>query len=193
MERSNKLVLPVPGGRGSVIQAVVAALEGGGADQVVVIAPPLARPGAVVLANHARVAGAEVIHLPADTADMRATIEFGLNALDEHAFAPEGILLSPGDLPGLSADAVRQVVSAARMEPSRIIVPTVQGRRGHPIALPWTLAITLRDLPPDVGANALLDRHSGQVQSVAIDDPAILADLDRPDDYRALLQRKPGE
>jgi molybdenum cofactor cytidylyltransferase len=186
MNRPNKLTLPLPGQKRSVIQAVIEALEQGGADQVVVIAPPVSRPGAVILANHARVAGAEVIHLATDTPDMRSTIAFGLDALEAHAFAPEAVLLTPGDLPRLTAAAVWAVADAARNDPHRIIVPTHNDRRGHPVALPWSIALRLDQLPDGVGANALIAQHADRVRLLPWSTSDILADLDTPEDYQKL-------
>lgn len=180
-----KLILGL--GSESVIQRVVSALERGGADAVLVVAPPVKEPGAIVLANHARAEGAEVVHLDAPTPDMRATVAFGLDAMIEHALAPDAVLLAPGDSPGLNPKLVERVVRRQRNGPDRIVVPVHAGKRGHPIALPWALAQEVHDLPPGVGVNALLERHAGRVFEIAVDDPGAVTDLDTPDDYRRFL------
>jgi molybdenum cofactor cytidylyltransferase len=175
-------------GNASVIQRVVSALERGGAESVLVVAGPATATGAVQLANHARVEGAEVVHLPAPTADMRATVEFGLDALLDHGFAPaDGLLLCPGDVPALTADLVRDIVRRFCAQPDRIVLPVHGTRKGHPVALPWSLIGTIRDLEPGLGVNALIERNAARILPIPITDAAPLDDIDTPEDYQRLL------
>jgi molybdenum cofactor cytidylyltransferase len=180
-------------GNASVIQRVVSALERGGAESVMGVAGPTFADGAVQLANHARVEGAEVVHLPAPTADMRATVEFGLDALLDHGFAPaDGLLLCPGDVPSLTADLVREVVRLFRTNSDRIVLPVHGERKGHPVALPWSLIGTIRDLGPGLGVNALIEMNRNRILAVPIADASPLDDLDTPEDYQRLLMATRG-
>jgi molybdenum cofactor cytidylyltransferase len=183
-ERMGRPKLTLGLGTESVIQRVVIALEQGGADPVLVVAPPVAEPGAVVLANHARAEGAWVVHCPSPTPDMRATARVGLDELAARGHVPEGILLAPGDSPGLTARLVARVIGRFRQDPGRIVVPVHDGRRGHPLALPWAMATMIHDLPEGTGINALLDRHRDRLTTLDVDDPGAVADMDTPDDYR---------
>lgn len=175
-----KLTLAVGGV--SLIARVVAALRAGGADRVVVVAPPRDAPGSSELIADAEGQGGEVVVLDRATAEMRATFERGLDHLDQGA-RPSGLLLCPGDSPGLSAALVERVVQGFQKQPDRIIVPTYEGRRGHPVALPWRLAVEVRRLPVGFGVNALIAAHADRVVSLDLGDPNALADMDTPDDY----------
>lgn len=177
-----KLVLGL--GDESVIQRVVRSLIQGGAEPVLVVAPPLREVGSIVLANHARVEGALVVHCDRPTPDMRATVELGLGALRETIAPPAGVLLSPGDSPGITADLVRQVVKRFQADPSRIVVPFHAGRRGHPLALPWDLALEIGGLPPGTGVNELLRAAPDRVTPLEVADAGAIHDLDTPEDYR---------
>ena len=97
---------------------------------------------------------------------------------------PATFLLAPGDSPGITAELVARIVARAEAEPDAIVIPQSRGRRGHPIALPWSLAAEIRGLPGDVGINALVARHAARVLTLDVADPAALDDLDTPDDYR---------
>jgi molybdenum cofactor cytidylyltransferase len=176
-----KLILPVRGE--PLVRRVVHALLDGGADRVVVAAPPTEIAGAAELALLASEAGAEVVVAPAPTADMRSTVELGLAALGG-AEPPEAVLLAPGDSPGLDAAIVRAVVERWRAEPGSLVVPRVGGRKGHPLAMPWPIASEVPGLPEGLGVNALLDRRAALVRHVELADPAALDDLDTPEDYR---------
>ncbi len=176
-----KLILPVGGV--PLIARVVAALREGGTGRVVVVTAPADTPGASALVEAARAEGAETVTAPAPPPDMRASVELGLEFLGEGP-EPSAVLLTPGDSPGLDAVAVARVIRRAAGAPGRIVVPRHDGRRGHPLLLPWPLASEIRRLPPGVGVNALLARHAETVVFDDADDPGILADLDTPEDYR---------
>jgi molybdenum cofactor cytidylyltransferase len=177
-----KLVLPIGGV--PVIAHVVAALRNGGADLVLVVAPPREQPGAAELIDQAIRAGAEVVVLATPTRDMRATIEHGLDALERRRPVPDGVLLAPGDSPGLAPEHVAAVLEQFRTDPTFGVVPTHAGQRGHPLVIPWLLAKTIRTLPTGVGVNALLQTPSNRIVEIDLMDPRIRADLDTPEDYR---------
>jgi molybdenum cofactor cytidylyltransferase len=176
-----KLTLPVGGV--PLIARVIAALLGGGAGRVIVIVGPTDMPGNLELIEAAEGQGAEVLVSPTPTADMRASIELGLERISQGT-EPEAVLLTPGDSPGLDAAIVARVIGRASDHPGLIIVPRHQGRRGHPLLLPWSLAIEIPRLPAGVGVNALLAAHPEAINAFDADDPGILADIDTPEDYR---------
>jgi len=167
-----------------LIRRVVAALREGGADRVLVVAPPADQDGAVRIAELAREAGAEAISLAASTPDMRATIEAGLASLGLGTEIPSGVLIAPGDCVGLTSGLVAAVVGQFLADPSRIVLPIRGDRRGHPLALPWSTALAIRDLPRGVGVNALLSAREARVDRLTVDFPGLDADLDTPEDYR---------
>ena len=187
-----KLLLDVGGA--SLIARVVAALLAGGAAPVVVVPPPASAPGSAEVAAEATRAGAVIVVPDAQPPDMRASVEIGLGFLDLSALPIAAVLLAPGDSPGLTPGLVARLVAQAQAEarPDTIVVPTVAGKRGHPVALPWPLARTISDLPPDLGVNALLLQNPDRVVELPVDDPGAVADLDTPEDYREWLDRGPG-
>ncbi|MCK9995341.1 MAG: NTP transferase domain-containing protein [Candidatus Krumholzibacteria bacterium] len=96
----------------------------------------------------------------------------------------------PVDLPLVTANAVDLLGDLSRREPDRIIRPTWKGIPGHPVILPVdTLAVLdvqenfhtgpLRDFLSTTGGPGMLPR---QVM-VEIEDPGIIRDFDRPDDF----------
>src|SRR3954469_5255698 len=94
-----KLLLPIDGR--TVIARVVAALGEGGADPVVVVVAA----GASALADEAEQAGACVVVADPPPAEMRASVERGLDRLQAPGMPPFAtVLLAPGDSPGIDAD-----------------------------------------------------------------------------------------
>jgi molybdenum cofactor cytidylyltransferase len=181
-----KLILPVGGA--PLIARVVAAFRDGGAGRVIVVAAPADAPGASEIAGAARSEGAEVVVAASPPADMRASVELALDYL-ARGTPPTAILLAPGDSPGLNPAIVAIVIRKAAEAPGRIIVPRHGGRSGHPVLLPWGLAEAIPRLPAGVGVNALLAEHPGRIEAFDAGDPAVLSDLDTPEDYRTWADR----
>jgi molybdenum cofactor cytidylyltransferase len=164
----------------TLIHRVVTALREGGADRIIVV-PPADAPESAAIAAEAAAAGAQVLLPESQPAEMRESVELGLAVLDADP-RPASILLAPGDIPGLTADLVTHLLEIARDWPDRIVVPTQDGRRGHPIILPWTIALRIRELPDDAGVNLLVERHHGDVTEVPVSVPGTIDDLDTPED-----------
>jgi molybdenum cofactor cytidylyltransferase len=180
-----KLALPL-GGR-TVLEHVLAVLRQAGVEHtLVVLGPHVAELGPVAAA-----AGAGVQQLAAATADMRATVEEGLRWLEERwRPSPEDDwLLVPADHPTLSSEVVRQLCVARQKSPGHsIFVPTHGGKRGHPTMLAWKHVAGIRARPAGEGLNTYVRGRAGEALEVAVEDPAILFDLDTPADYERLLR-----
>jgi molybdenum cofactor cytidylyltransferase len=181
-----KLALPL-GGR-TVLQCVIAALRAGGADEVLVVIGPHV-PG---LEAPARAEGAHVLILPEETADMRATVEHGLRWLEAvfHPRPEERWLLAPADHPTLDSAIVRHLLQArAASATASIVVPTFQGKRGHPTLIDWKHVEPMRALPAGEGLNAYLRRCGEQTLELDVVSSEVLTDLDTPEDYERLCLR----
>jgi molybdenum cofactor cytidylyltransferase len=93
----------------------------------------------------------------------------------------DAALICLGDMPRLKAEHFDAVIDAFRAgRPDEIVVPTADRKRGNPVLWPQGYFAEIAALSGDVGARALLERHADHVRLVAIDDPAILVDVDTP-------------
>lgn len=93
--------------------------------------------------------------------------------------APRFFLL-PGDMPLVRAAVFRELL---RRE-ADIVVPACAGRRGHPVLLAGALAPAILAEPPGSNLGAFIRRRG--CETVEVDDPGILADLDQADDLPEL-------
>jgi len=91
-----------------------------------------------------------------------------------------GWLVALGDMPYLRRDTLERI--AAAIQPQRLVVPVYQGQRGHPRGIGADFGALVRVLRGDRGGQALFAGPS--VIEVEVDDPAILQDVDRPEDRR---------
>jgi molybdenum cofactor cytidylyltransferase len=170
----------------SILAGVVGALLQGGADPVVVVVPPETEPEGPTLAHEALNAGGSVIAPAIRPAEMRDSIEVGLSALAGQAGSPpDAVLIAPADSPGITPDLVGRVIGLRKAASDSIVIPSSEGRRGHPILIPWETAARIRDLPPDVGINVLVagETAAGRVIEIELSEGSALADLDTPEDW----------
>lgn len=168
--------LLLPWGSGTVIAHVVGVAAS--VAPVVVVASPLVREA---------LGGAPVVEPAGPAATMLASVQAGLRALPP---ASTGWLVMPGDLPLVSQAVYHAVVERHRRAPDRVVIPTWEGRRGHPSLFPASLRDEALALDPTADSlRTLLERHAGLIETVPVDEPGIRADLDTPEDYRRLTGR----
>ena len=133
--------------------------------------------------------GCEIVVVKADANGMGDSLATAARHLMQEAQSVQDVqtldhptesacLIALADMPWLRADTCLQVAAATRRH--RIVAPTWQGRRGHPVAFARDLWPELAALSGDVGARSVLMRHP--VHELALDDPGMLADVDAPGD-----------
>ena len=165
----------------TLIGRVVTALREGGAERVVVVAPPACSAEGPAVALAATEAGAEVVAPTIRPAEMRSSIEIGLATLEVPS-PPDRVLLAPGDAAGITRELVMRLLAESERHSDALIVPRCGGRGGHPVVLPWKIAQEVALLPPGQGASALLARHRTLVIEIPVADSRIADDIDTPED-----------
>ena len=115
---------------------------------------------------------------------MASSLRRGLEECGEAAAA----LVALGDQAGLTADRVRRIVSAWRPD-AALVVPTHNGRAGHPVLFARTLWDELRALSGDVGGRDVVTRH---LEGAVLVPAEPLADLDTEEDRRRHLSGGPA-
>jgi len=117
-----------------------------------------------------------------------ASLRGALRALEP--LQPQGILAWPVDLPHVRVSTLERLIEAHRRKPGHVIVPSFAERRGHPVI--WGSALFADLLENKAasreGARAVLHDHEGQVVSVPVDDPAVIDQLNTPEDYERLVR-----
>jgi len=157
-------------------------------DRIVVVV----RSGDDVLAKVVRRAGVDLVVPGVPPPDMKASLQAVLRYI-EQSFAPTGddaFLVAPADMPRLSAAVINRLLDehCARGE-SSILIPTIAGRRGHPVLFPWSLAAEVHGLKADEGLNAIVERQNRRqipCEDLAADNEYPFADIDTPEDFRRL-------
>jgi molybdenum cofactor cytidylyltransferase len=103
---------------------------------------------------------------------------------------PAALLAWPVDLPHVRVTTVERLLEAYRHHPAAAVLPSFAERRGHPVI--WNQALfdelDRSDAATRHGARAVLSAHEAELVTVAVDDPAVIDDLNTPADYERLVR-----
>jgi molybdenum cofactor cytidylyltransferase len=178
---SNKLVAELDGE--AIVRRTVRSVIGSHARPIVVVT------GHQADAVRGALSGLDVrfVHNPDYGDGMSTSLRVGIAA----AGPVDAALICLADMPRLRPAHFDAVIEAYRAgDPAQIIVPTCDRKRGNPVLWPRHYFAEITALSGDVGARALIDRHADHVQLLALDDPAILVDVDTPAALDELRQRR---
>ena len=118
--------------------------------------------------------------------DMLSSVRCGLRALPEPW---DAVLIVPGDQPTLTSRVVSSLVRTFQAARCGIAVPTYRGRRGHPVLIARRHREEVLEHHEAMGLRGLLQTHPTEVVEVEVDDPGVLDDMDRPEDYERIAKR----
>jgi molybdenum cofactor cytidylyltransferase len=118
------------------------------------------------------------------TLGMLSSVRCGLRALPENC---TGVLVALGDQPALTTGTVNLLVDQFSHYP-QIILPVYQDARGHPLLFSRAYVPEVLTHYDDTGLRGLLQAHEPDIQEVTVESPAILQDIDTPDDYREQIE-----
>lgn len=99
------------------------------------------------------------------------------------------VLIFPGDIPLVSPATAVAVRDAVLHGGSVVAVPESGGRKGHPVALAARCMPELLGMSQHATLRRYMELHAADVTLVHVDDPAMLLDLDTPDDYERATER----
>jgi len=103
---------------------------------------------------------------------------------------PAAVLAWPVDLPHVRLATVERLIDAYARGAAPAVVPAFGARRGQPVIWDASLfeEIETSEAATRHGANAVLHTHASQLVIVTVDDPAVLDDLNTPEDYERLVR-----
>jgi molybdenum cofactor cytidylyltransferase len=114
---------------------------------------------------------------------MITSIQTGICALPG---STDGALLFLVDHPVVNTTTINTLI--AKFEPDRVVLPTFENRRGHPVLFARKILDEILDLPASSGANAVVRKDPTRIVEVRVNDPGVLIDIDTPDQYAEYLR-----
>jgi molybdenum cofactor cytidylyltransferase len=146
----------------------------------------------VVLGHHAeeiqravRLDGATVIVNAEYRRGQTSSCQAGLRSLESEGV--DAVVLCLVDHPAISTEVVGQIIEAYRSSNAPVVIPTYQGRRGHPVLIARPLFAELLALGASEGANSVVRKYRDLTRIVETDDPGVLIDVDDEQTYFKLV------
>lgn len=125
-----------------------------------------------------------VVQNPDYASGQASSLRAGLGALPATAQAALVLLV---DQPLVTPALIDTMIAAYGADRAALaLIPHYRGRRGNPALLARAIFDELRLLEGDVGAREVLARHAGAVRRIVVDDPAVVSDMDTPEDYAGM-------
>ncbi|MBK8316180.1 MAG: nucleotidyltransferase family protein [Acidobacteria bacterium] len=119
---------------------------------------------------------------------MLSSIKTGLEMNNPNV---DGYLIALVDQPMITTELIDKLIEEFGKSGKGIIVPTYQGKAGHPIIISAEYIDDIMQLDDDVegGMKGFINARKDDWQEVPVDTPAILEDIDLPEDYARLSKQ----
>ncbi|MBO7667086.1 MAG: NTP transferase domain-containing protein [Firmicutes bacterium] len=177
-----KMNLPLADGH-TVLEHATEAMLGAGIEHIVVV---LGGHEQEIRANYRYADRVRLTVNPDYEQGMFTSVRAGLRAILELGDF-DAFLLHPGDVPQIAPQTVDLLCREFEPGIADIVLPEHGGRGGHPAlySLAYARKILHEDYPE--GMRSLLREERDRVRRVKVEEQAVLADLDTPEDYRKML------
>jgi molybdenum cofactor cytidylyltransferase len=103
----------------------------------------------------------------------------------------EGAVVCLVDHPCISSRLIDSLLEGFNQSGKLIILPTYQGRRGHPVLFSARLFGELRAAPLEVGARHVVRRHPDDILEVATEEEGVVLNINDRESYEKILRMKP--
>lgn len=130
-------------------------------------------------------AGAALLLNPQPERGMISSLQIGLAALPA---ATPAVFFTPIDNPGVQPATLAAMLRAWREFTPPLVIPRLDGRRGHPVLLDGRLISGLLAWPASSTAKEFIHGHLEGAAWADVDDPNIALDIDTPADYQRFLR-----
>ncbi|MBI4286758.1 MAG: nucleotidyltransferase family protein [Chloroflexi bacterium] len=179
-KRMGRLKQLMPFGEMTLVEKAVDSLLRSAASEVIVVL------GAGVDEVMAKIEDrpVRIAYSPLYRRGMSYSIKAGLAMVDSQA---QAFLVALADQPLVDSPTIDRLIEAFHTVDKGIIIPTYQGRRGHPVIFARKYGADFRRLEGDVGGRQIVSEHPEDVLEVNVDCPGVCLDLDTEEDYRALV------
>lgn len=99
-----------------------------------------------------------------------------------------GLLLCPVDHPLVSAELVAQLIEAFDASGKLVVLPTYEGKRGHPLIFAEALYQEILAASPEVGARQVVWAHAADVLEVPTEEQGVVLNLNDPATLKSAME-----
>jgi molybdenum cofactor cytidylyltransferase len=151
--------------------------------RVVVLGPdaPRIRPA---LAGHSCI----LVENPDPESGPIGSLRAALTALEP--VRPTALLAWPVDIPHVRITTLQRLIETHERTAAPVVVPAFGAKRGHPVIWDGALfgELATSAAAERLGARAVFRNHEDRAAVVSVDDPAVIDDIDTPQDYERLIR-----
>ena len=125
------------------------------------------------------------------TGGMTSSIKTGLNFLLSNYKKIDAVLITPADIPFITTKIWNLLIESFYLynQPIKIIIPTYEGKKGHPILLSKELFPSIQNISEKTqGLKAIILKYWDEILFIETSHPGILFDIDDLKDLKILKQ-----
>ncbi|MGH9739866.1 MAG: nucleotidyltransferase family protein [Candidatus Acidiferrales bacterium] len=138
------------------------------------------------ISSNVRAGDAEIVVNQEWQSGQLSSIQAAISSLPNGETA--GLLLCPVDHPLVSADLLARLIEAFDSSGKVIVLPTYQGRRGHPLIFAEVLYQEILAASPEVGARQVVWTHAADVLEVPTDEQGVVLNLNDPATLKSAME-----
>lgn len=116
---------------------------------------------------------------------MSGSVKRGIEAASKQSRA---CLIALADQPQIGTDIVNRVIEAYEKSQPLIVIPTYEGRNGHPVLLDLSLKEEILAMDTAQGLRQVVHAHADATLRVEVSSDAVLIDFDLPEDYERIIK-----
>ncbi len=117
---------------------------------------------------------------------MSSSLRLGLSRISDDA---AGVVILLADQPRVTAAVIDELLRVFRQDPSRIVLPTIGGRRTTPVVFPSDLFPQLLATEGDIGGRLVVDHNVTRVVKVEMRARYDDADIDTMEDFESMTRK----
>ncbi|ADI30610.1 nucleotidyltransferase family protein [Methylotenera versatilis] len=174
---SDKLLQALPDGNPIALASAKRLIE------AIPLSIAVVRPENKALALLLQDAGLKVFFCSEQETEMADSLSAAIKFSASFSESSDGFVIALADMPYIDSKTAAAIASKLS-EGASIVVPTYQGKRGHPVGFSAKFRADLESLHGDEGARSILKRYPEEVVFLECDDSGILADIDTPADLK---------
>ena len=174
---SDKLLQALPDGNPIALASAKSLIE------AIPFSIAVVRPENKALALLLQDAGLKVFFCSEQQTEMADSLSAAIKFSASFSESSDGFVIALADMPYIDSKTTAAIASKLS-EGASIVVPTYQGKRGHPVGFSAKFRAELESLHGDEGARSILKRYPEEIVFLECDGSGILADIDTPADLK---------
>ena len=116
---------------------------------------------------------------------MTSSIKRGMLAVSEGSSA---CVIALVDQPLIDPNVINTIIETYEKEQPLIVIPTYQGKNGHPILLDLKLKEAILNMDSSQALREVVHAHTSETSRVEVSDNRVTEDCDLPEDYERILR-----